>query len=130
MMISVNSTPTTELFLNQPTTSVARVEALSAVITLPNARLVSVGRISPNSSSMSKNGLRDLSVRLRSSDSVRWNDSSFNTTRSDTGVERAVATPAIDPLVGRRDFTSYSPGCKGRVRKRDGLLSFAILGED
>ncbi len=44
MMISVKSTPTTEWFLYQPTTSVARVEARQVEMTLPNARLLSVGR--------------------------------------------------------------------------------------
>jgi hypothetical protein len=61
--ISVNITPTTEVALYQPGTSVSRVSKASVPsIFVSTISLLDEGSESPVSTSMSRNGLRDLSV--------------------------------------------------------------------
>ena len=85
--ISVNMTPTTQLFEYHPVTSVSRVEAESADTIFPRIfPFFAEGISSPISIRRSMNGFRERSLLFRSRAIIRRNSSAFKMPRSPSDV--------------------------------------------
>src|SRR2546430_1073893 len=106
LTISVNITPATALLLYQPVTSVSRVDSESTDRILIKAFSCSLDDKPLPSNNMSKNGLRERSVLLLSSEIILWKDSSLSALRHslDEGVSSRNGRDAR--LLGRPEFTT------------------------
>src|ERR1700722_6791784 len=124
--ISVNKIPITESSLYQPITSVTRVASeRAATMGLSDFRLFVDGIGCPRSTSVSKKGFRERSLRLRSRANMRWKASASNTIRS-SGVVGDGITGALIPFVTRLEFTSHSPDICWCFKTEQGLLMLKI----
>src|SRR5271157_898619 len=99
---SVNITPAVDWFLYQPITSVSLVDVSSADRTLRRTFpfFCEVWYL-PVSSSMSRNGFLDRSVRLRSMEIIRLKASSFRISRSPTNTDFDGRESVLEPLLLR-----------------------------
>src|SRR5262245_18797874 len=76
---------------------------------------------------MSKKGLRERSLRLRSREIIRWNDSSLNTTRWPTDCVSRESGLSVEPLLERLKFTTASV-CPTACRALDRTSDFWAEG--
>src|SRR5271165_246395 len=96
---SVNITPAVDWFLYQPITSVSLVGTSSADRILARTfRFFSEVWCPPVSSSISRKGFLERSVRLRSTEIIRLKASSCRISRSPTGTDLNVRRPRLEPL--------------------------------